>query len=104
MRSLCSLLFVLFASSALTVSANAEPPAATPVHLRCEYLNNPVGIDIVQPRLSWKLASEKRGQVQSAYRIMVASSADKLTADNADLWDSGIVKSNESPFVESGWH
>lgn len=82
------------------IASTSEAAPATHVHLRCEYLNNPLGIDIVQPRLSWKLASDQRGQTQSAYRIMVASSADKLADDNADLWDSGIVESNQTLFVE----
>ena len=39
--------------------------------LRCEYLDNPLGIDMLTPRLSWKMASDKRGQKQTAYRILV---------------------------------
>ena len=42
--------------------------------LRCEYHNNPLGIDITEPRLSWISQSEKRGWKQSAYQILVASS------------------------------
>lgn len=38
-----------------------------PVGLRCEYRTNPFGIDVVQPRLSWVLESDQRGQKQNAY-------------------------------------
>jgi len=31
-------------------------------NLRCEYLNNPLGIEEIHPRLSWRLQSEQRGQ------------------------------------------
>lgn len=62
-----------------------------PVNPRCEYLVNPRGIDEVRPRLSWELESRERGQFQTAYRILVASSAELLANDEGDLWDSGKV-------------
>ncbi len=60
--------------------------------LRCEYRENPVGIDTRTPRLSWRLVSNERHQWQKAYRILVASSAKLLDQGQADLWDSGKVK------------
>jgi alpha-L-rhamnosidase len=76
--------------------------AATPVtvsHLRCEFKENPLGIDVLAPRLSWRLNSSRRGEMQTAYRILVASDTAKLKAGTADLWDSGIVKSSDSRLV-----
>jgi alpha-L-rhamnosidase len=64
--------------------------------LRCEYLTNPLGIDCVHPRLSWELHSPGRGQEQSAYEILVASSRARLADDQGDLWDSGKVVSGQS--------
>jgi alpha-L-rhamnosidase len=64
--------------------------------LRCEYRSNPLGIDCAQPRLGWVLAADERGESQSAYQVLVASSAAKLEHGNADLWDSGKVASAES--------
>ncbi|HEY4416555.1 MAG TPA: glycoside hydrolase family 78 protein [Verrucomicrobiae bacterium] len=63
---------------------------------RCEYLDNPLGIDAAQPRLNWVLASDQRGDKQTAYQILVASSAELLATDKGDLWDSGKVASDES--------
>jgi hypothetical protein len=71
-------------------------PGITPANLRCEYRVDPRGIDAVQPRLSWTLASSERAQVQSAYQILVASSRAGLDGGQADLWDSGEVASPES--------
>ncbi len=65
-------------------------------NLRCEYLVNPSGIDVTKPRLSWYSTSEQRNQKQSAYRILVASSLEKLNKDEGDLWDSKKVYSEES--------
>jgi alpha-L-rhamnosidase len=64
--------------------------------LRCEYLENPLGIDIAKPRLSWQLESGTRSQKQTAYRIIVASSPEKLKKNVGDLWDTGKVKSDRS--------
>jgi alpha-L-rhamnosidase len=69
------------------------------INLSCEYLTNPLGIDEMEPRLSWQLESDQRGQKQTAYRLLVASSKDKLENDEGDLWDSGKVKSDQSIHV-----
>lgn len=66
----------------------------TPVNLRCEYLDNPLAVDSSRPRLGWKLSAGYRGAKQTAYRIRVASSLDNLSAGNADLWDSGKIRSD----------
>ncbi len=62
--------------------------------LRCEYLTNPIGIDWVQPRLSWKLVGNERGLCQTAYRIEVGTAAGL-----SDMWDSGKVESDQSTQV-----
>jgi len=67
--------------------------------LRCEYLTNPLGIDVTRPRVSWKLESDIRVQKQTAYRLLVASSRAKLDQHMGDLWDSGKVKSDQSVHV-----
>jgi alpha-L-rhamnosidase len=68
--------------------------------LRCEYLHDPMGIDVLKPRLSWVLQSDVRGQCQIAYRILVASSAALLAKNKGDLWDSGVVKGSRTSQVE----
>ncbi len=77
----------------------ADPGSIRPVQLRCEYLKNPLGIDAVHPRLSWIFEAEpggSRGQLQTAYQILVASSRRGLRAANGDLWDTGRVNSDRS--------
>jgi len=64
--------------------------------LSCESLANPLGMDVVQPRLSWILHSEERGQKQTAYQVIAASSKDLVEEGKADLWDSGKVVSDQS--------
>ncbi len=64
--------------------------------LRCEYRDQPLGIDHPAPRLSWILESSVRGQKQTAYRVLVARSIEALEDGRGDLWDSGKVKSSQS--------
>lgn len=64
--------------------------------LRCELLTEPLGIDVPQPRLGWKIKAEERGVLQTAYHILVASSPEKLAQDIGDLWDSGKTESHNS--------
>jgi alpha-L-rhamnosidase len=70
--------------------------SALPVHLRCEYLENPLGIDVVSPHLSWRSDDTGRNWTQAAYEISVASNEDGLRVGKADVWDSGRVQSAES--------
>ncbi|MBA3379515.1 MAG: family 78 glycoside hydrolase catalytic domain, partial [Chloroflexia bacterium] len=65
-------------------------------YLRTEYLENPLGIDVVRPRLSWIVTSDQRNQVQGAYQILVASDSGTLDADSGDLWDTGRVESRDT--------
>lgn len=62
----------------------------------CEYYENPLGVDVAQPRLSWKLTSKERGARQTAFQILVASSPQLLAKGRGDLWDSGKLVSEES--------
>jgi alpha-L-rhamnosidase len=87
-----------FLASTLVASVAFVPllHALTPVDLRCEYAASPLGVDSVAPRLFWKLDSSSRGQRQTAYEILAASSEKILAHDRADLWHSSKVESDET--------
>ncbi len=74
--------------------------AATVAGLRCEHLKNPNGLDEARPALSWLITSERRGETQSAYQVLAASTSELLAADKGDLWDSGKVASGATAQVE----
>lgn len=63
-------------------------------HLLTEYLSNPLGIDVREPRVSWRFVQEGRNRRQTAYHIEVASGPQALGKSN--LWDSGRVASSQS--------
>ncbi len=67
--------------------------------LRCEYRINPMGIDIVKPRLSWKLDTTRRGARQRAFQVVAASELKSLFQADTALWDSGMMDSDQSVLV-----
>lgn len=58
-------------------------------YLRTEYLTNPVGVDAVHPRFSWKLDSDKKGVFQKSFHIIAKT-------EGEIVWDSGMVISEEN--------
>jgi len=69
-------------------------------NLRTEYKTNPLGIDIVRPRLSWEILSQDRNIMQSAYQIKAALSEEDLESENDLIWNTGKVSSEQSIHVE----
>src|SRR5580692_1536956 len=72
-------------------AAQANATTVIPSHLRCENLLDPLGIDVVKPRLSWILDSDRSNERQTAYEVVVDG-----------YWDSGRVESDRSINVEYG--
>jgi alpha-L-rhamnosidase len=80
-------------SSGGPMAMNATSTSSLRVHnLRCEYLHNPLGLGIAQPRLSWQLISDQRGVMQSAYQILVKD-------EGVEVWNTGKVLSDQSIHV-----
>jgi alpha-L-rhamnosidase len=90
MRKTIVLLSVLLLSS--LSFATTDPPEDPEV----DYKQNPLGIDNRKPDFSWVVGDESRGAIQSAYRIIVSSTKEKLQQDEGDIWDSGKVMSGKS--------
>ncbi len=84
-----------------SVVATAE---ITPVKLRCEYLENPLVIDVRNPRLSWvNIAPEsERGQIQTAWEIRIAGTKEKLINGQTSLWNSGKVAGESTSVCYGG--
>ncbi len=67
--------------------------------LRTEQLDKPLNVENPQPRLSWIIQSSEKGVMQTAYHVLVASSPEKLAANEGDLWDSGKTDCDQSIWV-----
>jgi hypothetical protein len=88
-------LLVLLGFAGTQAASNSKAASqVVPMQLRCDYAQNPLGVDSAPPRLFWKLQSDQRAQLQTSYQILVASSANALAQDKGDLWDSGRVRSD----------
>ncbi len=95
------LLYVIICIVAITflLQACAEEAKIELKNLRCEFMENPIGIDVEKPSLSWEIEADARGIKQTGYHILVASSLEKLNANEGDLWDSGLIRSDLSTNV-----
>ena len=85
-------LFSLFALQVLVSLCYAQVKVNG---LLCENRTNPIGMDVTNPRFSWKLVTDKRNEMQTAYRVEVSESP----AFHGHVWDSEKVKSDSSVFV-----
>jgi alpha-L-rhamnosidase len=92
-----------FAESPGAQSPAAQAPAVqgagAPARLTCEYVKDPLGLDVKAPRFSWLLSDARRGAVQTAYQVLVAESDAALQKDEGSMWDSGKVPSGRSIHV-----
>ena len=93
---------ILSLLAALCVAGSVRAENLSPVKiyaLTCEHLTNPVGIGNQLPRLSWKLRSDRAGEIQTAWQIRAASSVAGLKAASPEIWDSGKIISDQSVLV-----
>lgn len=66
--------------------------------LRVEHLDNPLAVDAVLPRFSWKIKSTLMNTVQTAYEIRVGRDKDRLSAGKEVVW-AGYAKTDQSVLV-----
>jgi alpha-L-rhamnosidase len=85
-------------SSGVSRKTNESDSLLSPDYLRCEYLQNPLGLETRYgpPRFFWIVNSARRAQKQSAYQILVSSRQELLDSDLGDTWDSGKVSSDQT--------
>ncbi|CAM3326277.1 alpha-L-rhamnosidase [Zobellia roscoffensis] len=100
MKTLLTVLFITLTHTGYIHAQDTKLNLLSIVEPKVEYHKNPTGLDVIHPRFSWILKGEGRNRSQSAYQIIVASSIDKLTKNEADTWDSGKVNSNDTNQIE----
>lgn len=92
------LLFLSIVSEPLIGFSISAITTNEPIELRCQFIENPYGVDVIDPVLSWTIKTSNptaRDIRQTAYQVLVASSIDLLKVDKADMWNSGKVISNQ---------
>lgn len=84
---------------ALGIGACKKGSENPPHNLLCDNQKTPISIDHNMPAFSWQMNSDKKAVLQSAYQILVASNEKLLNDEQADVWNSGIVKSDKSAYI-----
>jgi alpha-L-rhamnosidase len=67
--------------------------------LKCEFQENPLGIDRAQPLLQWKMNDDRRGAKQTAWQVLVSSSPEMAGNQEGDVWDSGKTDTEQSVHI-----
>ncbi len=89
--------------SAIFISGFINAAEISPGNLKCEYLENPIGIDTKNPRFSWQIKSDDFGIMQEAYQIIGGTDSAKVKNGNGDMWNSGEIHSATIPAVYAGY-
>lgn len=64
-------------------------------NLRCEYLNNPLGVDSKSPRFSWIINDDSYGAVQVSYQLIVGDNLEDVSDNRGNYWNTGRIYSNK---------
>ena len=96
-KYVCIISFLLLSTA--EIYANNKLPIK-PINLKTEYLINPIGIDVITPRLSWEINDERMGALQNAYRILISKDSIALTRNRSLIWDSGKVLSSQTSNIQ----
>jgi len=96
------LLLLVICVAALLWLIRAEPTSGNlphPSRLLVDGICEPLALKNTCPQFSWIIHDRDRGEVQTAYQILVASSPTLIVQNKGDLWDSNKVPSSASTHV-----
>jgi len=64
-------------------------------NLQCEYLTNPLGIDVSAPRLSWQMDDETQGALQSSYQLIIGTDSAAVSHNTGNASQTLKIKRDE---------
>jgi len=96
MRTYISIIPVILLLS-LCSCKNANSPI-TVSQIKCNGLENTIGTGNI-PDFSWIMKSEKRGQAQTAYQIIISTDNKMINKGKGNIWDTGKVISEKSAWI-----
>ena len=79
----------------ILLSAYSFAQTCQPVNLQCEYLVNPIGIDVPAPRLHWQMSDNSDGAIQTAYQVFVGTDSLQVATENGNCWNSQKISSRD---------
>ena len=93
---------ITIACTLLALQIVRGTPLLQPINLTCEYLTNPLGIDILHPRFGWNFTSTERNQFQTAYEVIVSDNIIAVQQGKGNQWETGKITSAENMHIEYG--
>lgn len=90
------LCFALLQASLILYAASP----LSPERLTCEYITNPLGLDVQKPRFSWTLISAERNAAQTAYELVVSAGLTGVDRGKKTIWETKKVWSSQSLHIE----
>ena len=94
MRRFALLLFAL-----ITLASCSDKLNVSITNPNVEQQFHPQALATAQPRFSWNYETTENEVVQQNYRIIVATTAENAQNEIGDLWDSGVVPSNQMLYI-----
>lgn len=79
--------FLLF----MLIAIQTHAQLSQPINLKCEYLANPIGIDVSTPRLHWQMLDNRAGALQTAYQVIVGTDSVQVASGKGNCWDTGKI-------------
>lgn len=86
----------------LSVPLTKGVSSPLPVALKTDHMENPIGIDNPNPRLTWRMEDNRSGTRQLAYHILVGTDSLKVANGEETVWDSGKINSNSQLVTYAG--
>ena len=103
------LFFLALAATSLLFFACNDKLNITITNPNVEQQFHEQALATAQPRFSWNYGTDRRSEeentttesevMQQNYRIIVATTAENAENNNGDLWDSGVVPSNQMLYI-----
>jgi len=91
-----SIFYGIFLCLLVFLSVSCQKQTTKVADMQCEYLSNPLGVDVLSPRFSWKITSGQRGVYQKSYQIIVSDNNKNIHKNIGNCWDSGKVNSKRT--------
>ena len=86
------ILLLILSLFSLTLKGQSD---GIPSDLKCDYLENPVGIDNPFPRLTWQIDDDSPGAIQSAFSILVGTDSLEVENGEGSMWHTKKIHSQQ---------
>ena len=83
-------------------SINAQSNEFTATNLRCEYLKNPIAVDVEHPRFSWEITDNRQSAFQYAYQVFVGTDSISVGDGIGDFWNTKKQKNSSTLILYQG--